>query len=449
MLRIINRIFRKKYLMFLLIVLIVFSVLGEMYHYFILSNVKMMKITLNYPGAEQGLNPDGSRFNISEMATAEIIDEAKSGLEMKDIPYEDIKKRLFITTKFSQNAMDEVVSDIRSGMQGTYVPTTFYVYYSQENKFRKNETYEFLEELALTYRENFNRNHAENNSVLAYKPENYDFENYDYSEIYKILYDKSDEMLSLLRTHQGENRSFRAENNLNFGTVLDELTNFKQVKLEKFNAYIVQNSISKSRPTFINKLAYLTDKNSINFKKLSQASAITKGALDKYDAQITAVAFVPSVDSTSSYYMSRTKTGIDDLAKKSYSDGMDAARVSKKLDEYDNRFQKLSKANDTTEAVKESTEQYLSDLLSNMKELSEKVSALDDEYLEYKAENYISYDLGKKNPVVGVGVIVKFAALGFVMAALIVAYMEFAHDTVHKKTKYIKKAIRVMAKNKR
>lgn len=44
--------------------------------------------------------------------------------------------------------------------------------------------------------------------------------------------------------------------------------------------------------------------------------------------------------------------------------------------------------------------------------------------------------------------IVKFAALGFVMAALIVAYMEFAHDTVHKKTKYIKKAIRVMAKTK-
>ena len=46
-----SRIFKKKYFIFLMIVLFAFSLFGEFYHYFILSNIKSMKITLNYSGA--------------------------------------------------------------------------------------------------------------------------------------------------------------------------------------------------------------------------------------------------------------------------------------------------------------------------------------------------------------------------------------------------------------
>ena len=56
----IMRLFQKKYFAFLLLVVIAFSFLGESYHVLVLSNLKGMNIRLNYPGAEEGLNPDGS-----------------------------------------------------------------------------------------------------------------------------------------------------------------------------------------------------------------------------------------------------------------------------------------------------------------------------------------------------------------------------------------------------
>ena len=444
----INRLFKRKYFLFLLIAAAAFSVFGEMYHYFILSNIRVMKIGLNYPGAEQGLNPDGSRFNISEMANSEVINEAKQGLQMQNLSYEDIKKRLFITTKFSQTKMDEVTSDVRSGMRSSYVPTTFYVYYSQKNKLAKNETYEFLESLANTYRKHFFKKHAENNSLLNYKPSNEDFSGYDYSEIYSILSDRADEMLNLLSEHLDENRGFRSQDNLNFGTLKDELSNFKDVKLEKFNAFVVQNNISKNRPVFINKLSYLIDKNTITYKKRIQASEISKDALYQYESRIAAVAFVPSVDNTSSYYMSRTKTGIDDLANQSYNDGMEAKRVSKKLDEYDSRLNKLKKAKNSNDEALQLTEQYLSELLTDIDALSEKITALDDEYLNYKTKDYISYELAEKSSVISIKTMVKFAFIGGILAFILILYMEFLHGIVHKKTKHAKKALKIMTKGK-
>lgn len=446
MLNTIYRLFKKKYFLFILLIVMLFAVMGEGYHFLILSNMKSMTVSLNYPGAEQGLNPDGSRFNISEMSDDEILNEAKKGLKIENTDNEKIKSRIFITTKFSQKAMENVVSDIRDGMRGSYVPTTYYIYYSQKNKFAVNETYEFLQALATGYEKYFTRKHAENNSILRFSSEDYDFSSYDYSEIYTVLYNRADEMLNLVIDHRNENRSFRSEDNLNFDTVRDELSNFKNVKLEKFHSYVIQNSISKDRPGVMNKLEYLKDKNAVDYEKLSDKSEIEKKALNMYDPKITAIAFVPSVDNTNSYYMSRTKTGIDDLAKNSYESGMGAAKISKKLDGYLNRYSKLSKASDTPLSEKEYTDAYLNRILKDFEELSQKICNLDDEYLKYKTENYFTYKIGEKQSVIGFAAIVKFSVIGFIFAFLIVLYMEFAHSFIYRKTKSAKKAIAVMTK---
>ena len=442
----IYRLFKKKYFLFILLIVMLFAVMGEGYHFLILSNMKSMTVSLNYPGAEQGLNPDGSRFNISEMSNDEILNEAKKGLKIEKNNNDEIKSRIFITTKFSQKAMENVVSDIRGGMRGSYVPTTYYIYYSQKNKFAANETYEFLQALATGYEKYFTKKHAENNSVLNYKSDDYDFSSYDYSEIYTVLYNKADEMLDLVIDHRSENRSFRSADNLNFDTVRDELSNFKNVKLEKFNSYVIQNNISKDRPGVMNKLEYLKNKNTVDYEKQSDKSEIEKKALNMYDPKIAAIAFVPSVDNTNSYYMSRTKTGIDDLAKNSYDSGMEAAKTSKKLDEYLNRYEKLSKSEDTNVSDKEYTDEYLNRILKDFEELSKKIYELDNEYLKYKTENYFTYKIDEKPSVIGVGVISKFSAIGFIFAFLIVLYMEFAHNFIYKKTKSAKKAIAVMTK---
>ena len=53
----IRRLAQKRYICFLLVMVMVSAVLGELYYYLITSKTVSMVISLNYPGAEKGLNP--------------------------------------------------------------------------------------------------------------------------------------------------------------------------------------------------------------------------------------------------------------------------------------------------------------------------------------------------------------------------------------------------------
>ena len=201
---------------------------------------------------------------------------------------------MYITTQFGASEIEEVVNTIAQDAEASYVPTTFYLTYTQKNKLEENEGHQFLHALAESYSDYFYKNHAENNSVLRFEPDSYDFSDYDYTEIYDMLYDKADRMLALLNEHNSENRAFRSKENVNLSTLRDELRNFRDVELEKFNAYVVQNNISKDRPAFVNKLSYLINHSTVTYRKNYNASNIARRALEKYDAKIIAVAFIPA-----------------------------------------------------------------------------------------------------------------------------------------------------------
>ena len=161
-----------------------------------------------------------------------------------------------------------------------------------------------------------------------------------------------------------------------------------------------------------------------------QASEITKNALKKYDPQITAVAFVPSVDNSYSYYMSRTKTGIDDLAKDSYGEGMDAARIAQKLTATKISLQSLKGRKTQTRRTLAAADGFLAELQNDLKICRKKIVKLDDSYLEYKTERYYSYKVADDNGAVSLPVMVKFMIFGIILAAATVLYTEFLHKTV-------------------
>ena len=179
----IRRLAQKRYICFLLVMVMVSAVLGELYYYLITSKTVSMVISLNYPGAEKGLNPDGSRFNISELTSDEILNEAKSGLTMENQSNNSIRNCMYITTQFGASEIEEVVNTIAQDAEASYVPTTFYLTYTQKNKLEENEGHQFLHALAESYSDYFYKNHAENNSVLRFEPDSYDFSDYDYTEI--------------------------------------------------------------------------------------------------------------------------------------------------------------------------------------------------------------------------------------------------------------------------
>lgn len=440
MLELSKRILKKKYIIILLAVSFAFGIIAQAYNMLILDRQKSMVIEFNYPGAENGLNPDGSVFEISDLKSDEVIEKAKENLKNKDIDTDFLQSRIFITSKITDSSLDKIVSAVQNEKNSVYLPTTFYVYYSQKNKFSKNESVEFMQNLADAYTEYFDEKYSEKNDILIYDENTYDFADTDYHEIYEIFSNKVDSMLKYIKTHQDENRAFFSQDKVNLGMAAKKLESFRDVSLEKFYAFIVQNSVSKDNREYTKRVDYLIESHTLEYNKSQNASDIAKGALDKYDPRITAVAFVPSIDAKHNYYMSRTKTGIDDLTKQSYNDGMSASAKLKDIEDYKNLHSKFSAVESTTDDMKKQADEMIKNLSSELSEISETIHQTDNEYLEHKTMNYFKIRLPQDKYSINLTMMIKFMVLGFILTALGIILLEMFKDKLLSKFIILKDA---------
>lgn len=445
MLNIMNRFMKKKYLAILLIITVLFGIAGELYNIFILARQKCMVIDFNYPGAEQGLNPDGSMFDISDLKSDEVLKNAAAGMKDKNYDVDTLKSRIFITTRISSSLLDSVVSDVQDDKNTVYMPTTFYVYYSQKNKLSKNESKIFMENLAAAYEKYFNEKYSEKNDILDYSEDTFDFSNKDYSQIYRMFYNKADSMITYVKTHHSENRAFYTEDGAHLGTASKKLENFRDVSLEDFNAYIIQNAVSKNNTDYVKRLQHLIENKNIEYTKQQDASDISKYALSIYDPKIAAIAFVPSMDTQKSYYMSRTKTGIDDLTRNSYETGMEASKTLGEIVGYQNEYQKFSSVETSSEANIARAEQMVSSLSAELAALSAEIKQIDNEYLSRKTRHYFNIIAPEEYSPFNLILIIKWMIFGFAAAALIIVFIEIFKKSLSKRIRTIKQSFRVMA----
>ena len=437
--KLISRVLQKKNILLIAVITILCGIGGSMYNIFVVNRQQSMVIEFNYPGSEKGLNPDGSTFEISELKSTAVIEKAKEYMNETESDTEFLRSRVFITSKISDTSIDKIISDVQTEKNTIYMPTTFYIYYSQKNKFSKNESKLFMESLAKAYTEYFSEKYSEKNDILIFDPDNYDFEHIDYIEAHRIFKNKVESMLNYITAHQTENRAFYSEDKLNLGMAAKKLESFRDTSLEKFYAYIVQNSVSKNNSEYIKSLDYLIDDNTLEYKKEIEGSEIIKNAVEKYDPSIAAVAFVPSIDIKKNYYMSRTKTGIDDLTKMSYNDGMTASKTLKEVEYYKSLREKFSVVNFSSAAKKQIADDMLKEMAENLEQISTEILKIDDEYITHKTMNYFVIRLPSDYSL-RLSLIAKFVIAGFAVSLALILFNEFLRMRFLKKVHVIDSA---------
>lgn len=360
------------------------------------SYINSMIVTLNYEGAKEGLNPDGSRFNISEIVSDEVLKKAISVMGDNSLTVEGLKSRITIDSKMPLSAIEKTTAAIASGSNYRYNPSEFDVYYSQKKKLAKNRTIDFIHALSKAYNEYFFNKYSEKNVILEFDISTA-FGDYDYYEIQRVLSDKIGSMITYLSKHHGESPAFRSEDTgYTFENLTNMLINLRDQDLEKLRAYIIQNRISNDTGEFIRKQQYLADKKLMQYESSIQASEISKSALEIYDPFITGIAFIPSVDKQSEYYMSRTKTGLDNLAMRSYNAGIDANIFKKAIDEKNYLVEKYTTDYAVDGDAAATADKMIEALCTNLEKISSVALMTDSEYLENKTKNYITFNLPSK-----------------------------------------------------
>ncbi len=380
----------KKPIIIICVIAFILASVVVTWNYMTVSRTNHITLTLNYADARKGLTPSGGRFNAAEIKSDEVLQRTIDILGDDSLSVEELKDAVTVNTKVPQSSVDKVTTAIASDTSYTYCPSEFDVYYVQKHKLSRNKTDTFLEALAQAYEEYFTTYYAEKNTILDYDIED-ELSNYDYSEQCQMLTDKVDSMLSYLKKYNSENSAYRSpETGYSFSNLISMLNNIRDVDLAKLDSYITQNGISKDKQEYIRKQNYSIEKKSLQHNVKQQSSDIANNAMAIYNSHITGVAFIPSLDDSRQYYMSRTKTGLDLLVVDSYDSGIIAGDIWKEIDRHLYLSDKYSAAPEATSDAKQYADDMIKEIGDYIKKISDMAIQTDKDYVQDKAKNYIT-----------------------------------------------------------
>ena len=177
-----------------LIILIVFAIIGLAF-----TGVKFIKdpdptyasttLQLSFDGAAQGLLPNGAKYNVQDMISDQVLEEALAAAGMKEsYTAEQIRENLTVTGVYPEDIVKQAMSyesllnftANRKLTIGDYFPTTYGV--SLKNEFdhtiSQGKLEELLKQIMAAFQANFIRlgsSALNSGSTIVYTYEDYDY----------------------------------------------------------------------------------------------------------------------------------------------------------------------------------------------------------------------------------------------------------------------------------
>ena len=305
---------------------------------FQMTNSRSVTITINSASVSKGQNPDGSAFDIYEILDDEVLETASQKLGGK-INAADLRSHLSVSDALTAETNKQLKQSILdSEYANTYFPTVYRLTYTtvsdktsadgigkQIRAFFRGSTRSvdrILEAVTESYQEVYETSYLTYDSMFDIDWDSID--TVDYYNRAQALRTEAIRILRFLQDKANENPVIESSSEkLTYGDLNNNLWQLIHVDIENHQAYIIQNSITKSRKELLRQFRYMEEICKEEKERKTEEYLILDEAVDMYDATTTKVVFIPALDQDNSFYMNRTKVGLDYLVESA-----DAARLA-------------------------------------------------------------------------------------------------------------------------
>ena len=426
-------ILKKNKIMIFLLFVFFFAIGTALNAYKVLTTVKI-SLTFNYLGIERGLNPDGSKFNVFEIKSKEVLGSIIEKLSGSSLTIDEIKRKIIVESVMPKAALEQVRTEQTEGNQYYYIPYEFSIAYIEPDPFEKIGPIQVLNALSEAYTEFFFENYAEKNTIL--QDEKINTDGYEYIEIAGIYSNRINSMINYLYSHRKENEEFRAESTgETFGDIIYMLTNLRDIDVEKYRSHVLQTSIAKDRPSYLQKIKYIDTTLKRSYEQEKNNTQFISDTLKKYDAKITSSLFIPTTDENNKLYMNKTQTGLDYITQRAYTSGLNAESIGNSINLNDHLIKAFSKNVWVSGTDLELTNKMLTDINAKLRDISELALKTDNEFMDKKTMNYLSFS----KPVYAWGNLTKVKDIAVLsVISLFLAYL-FAAMKENIKSRRVKK----------
>ena len=351
-----------------------------------------MLVALNYEEATRGLYPNNTRFNISLIKSEDVLDRAiaKAGLEGQ------------ITALDMADHITALASNV-NGMQLPSDTTSYKIATTYTITYEKNDELgprisarDMLGLIVEAYKEVFYEDYTYVEVGIA--PDWSECEEQEYMEIGSFFEKECRKLRRFLNTNANENGTYRsARTGETFTSLRQKVDNFISIDLEKYDSYVLQSGLSKNRERYISKLEYENFLKNIDYQKFMAEYQNRLHTIEIYDAALTAVVLIPTLDTQNNFYMSRTKVAIDyqaTAAESANSNGNDTLAVIQK-NEYAIRQMRSQTANSSSSLA--TAQSMIQDMKQKLETLIETTKILNKEYVRYKTKNYLTISFEERS----------------------------------------------------
>lgn len=337
-------------------------------------------LSLNYPQALEGQYLNGTRLNMYDVLSDEILERAieKAGLQN-------------VMTAGRLGEMITVSPRHSSKPEDKYIATEFELDLFMQDRIEGVDANGLLQMVCMAFVETFYGAHSYNQALVQFSLSNLD--ELDYNEISLMFKTKIDLMANYVNYRYANAPDFvSTETGESFSGLRQQISDFSNVVLEKYSSYVLDNGITKDRSKLQASLDYEQILLKKDYDKFMLEYDVRIDAINSYDTIQSAIVMIPTTDDAGEFYMSKTKTGVDYLAEQANYGMTQAKTIKRRIDSNASRL-----AIEQTKAALALTEptaridQMIDEILASISSLEQRVMKTDDDYIRKETAKSLVY----------------------------------------------------------
>ena len=260
-------------------------------------------VSLNYSEASQALNSNGTRYNMAEIISDEVVDRAIKKGALRDVTVKQLKNCLVVYPCVQGGVGDE---------SQYLISTEFAVEYHASKDTAHLDSENVIKLITSAYKEYYIEKYTDS---FRPDPEKPDFSKMEYMDIVSYFEKETQSILNYLYGMMSKNSSFVTENGSTFDSIAGKIYQFKETQInQNLRSLILQNGIVRDSGKYIDRLSYHNKNVDFDRQKNDASFKLCNDAVDMYSEEMTRIVLVPTWDKSGKYYMGRTKVGIDELS---------------------------------------------------------------------------------------------------------------------------------------
>lgn len=334
-------------------------------------------MSLSYQEAAEGLNPNGTRYNTNDLLDEDLLQSV----------IDDLGIGSYLTADEFEKDISIEPAKQSGGDKEHYVCTTWNISITLEDKIPHISARTILDVYCQKYKEQFLSTYSErwsaadlsSDTLLSEEP---------YVQVSRLSM-QAEELDTYLtkRVNESEGQDTGVDGT-DFNTLSRRIKNILDYEIENLKAVILRDGISSDKTLFLNTLAYKLrlDKKTYD-TQMAYYDANNLG-IKQYDESMSAVVMIPTVDESNEFYMSRTKTALDELASSADTSLEEATSYNSEMEstKYLSSQVKSGKTDETG-----SIQDSVTSIEKELADIAGQLSAVDKNYVRHKTQDYVQF----------------------------------------------------------